>query len=112
VRNARGELHLPVEEDRLMTVENKRAETRSKLKLALRGGMIAFLLSPQLFAQAVVRGRVTDQTGGAVVGIPVSLRSVAAEAPEPQIVSTDAFGDFRFTALTDGSQTPPAKRVA
>ncbi|MBK9168246.1 MAG: TonB-dependent siderophore receptor [Bryobacterales bacterium] len=48
---------------------------------------------------SLLRGRVTDQTGGAAAGIPVVLSSPGASLA----VRTDAFGDYRFGGLSAGT---------
>lgn len=50
---------------------------------------------------ATVRGRVTDQTGGAAVGLLVILRA-QSEMQRLYHGRTDAFGDFRISGLPPG----------
>jgi iron complex outermembrane receptor protein len=51
-----------------------------------------------------LRGRILDQSGGAAASINVSLTSTNSANP-PRSTRTDAFGDYRFSALPPGTYT-------
>jgi iron complex outermembrane recepter protein len=55
----------------------------------------------QATGAATLRGRVTDQTGGAAVGVTVRLEPQSAAATA-YTARTDAFGDYRFAGVVPG----------
>ncbi len=48
-----------------------------------------------------IRGRITDETGGALPGVTVELRGMAGG--EPAVAVTDATGDYSFADVTPGT---------
>ena len=59
-----------------------------------------------------IEGRVTDETGGALPGVTVTLKSPALQAPQLETVSDDA-GRYRFARLPGGTYVVnlPARRL-
>src|SRR4029450_5473731 len=53
---------------------------------------------------AGIEGRVTDESGGALPGVAVSITSAALQARQLETVS-DASGRYRFTTLPGGEYT-------
>jgi iron complex outermembrane recepter protein len=81
--------------------------TLNRIRALTRLACAALILCAALFAQspgASVRGRIFDQTGGAAVNVAVQLTSTDT-AVTARSARTDAFGDYRFTALPSGPYT-------
>ncbi|MDQ2869293.1 MAG: carboxypeptidase-like regulatory domain-containing protein, partial [Acidobacteriota bacterium] len=75
-----------------------------KLLRFLSIALVATGLSASLFAQGAtttgsVYGRVTDETGGVLPGVTVTLAGVGA----PRTTTTGPQGDFRFVNLSPGT---------
>ncbi|MEP7131607.1 MAG: TonB-dependent receptor [Acidobacteriota bacterium] len=67
--------------------------------------LIAIALSASLYAQGIrattgnLYGKITDETGGVLPGVTVTLSGVGA----PRTVTTGSFGEFRFVNIDPGT---------
>jgi len=72
--------------------------------LTTAGALLALCLAlaTSALAQSAgqVRGRITDETGGALPGVTVELRG---QAGDPMVAVTDGSGDYVFDRVTPGT---------
>src|SRR3954454_12773687 len=73
----------------------------SALALLLHGEPAVAQVAPN---SARIEGRITDETGGALPGVAVTVKSPALQAPQLETV-TDNDGRYRVPGLRGGSYT-------
>src|SRR5258707_15809005 len=83
-------------------LRRRRAAVLTGLLCVLMLGMVPRLARAQTGSATTILGQVTDDNGGALPGVTVTLKSPALQVPEMTTV-TDGRGEYRLTPLPIGT---------